>query len=92
MAEIVQPTPRFVLQRALPYLHAYLAFGSSICTVPISERVSAYGKLGLAHSKREWKNNIGYSAAENDNDVYAGGRVVGRVEGRLLIARQEKPR
>ena len=50
----------------------YGAYVAAKYTVPISERFSAYGKLGLAHSQRKWQNDIGYSSTENDNDVYAG--------------------
>lgn len=50
----------------------YGAYVAAKYTVPISERFSAYGKLGLAHSQRKWKNNIGYSSTDTDNDVYAG--------------------
>lgn len=50
----------------------YGAYVAAKYTVPITDRFSAYGKLGLAHSQRKWSNNIGYSAADNDNDVYAG--------------------
>lgn len=50
----------------------YGAYVAAKYTVPITDRFSAYGKLGLAHSQRKWHNDIGYSATENDNDVYAG--------------------
>jgi opacity protein-like surface antigen len=50
----------------------YGAYVAAKYTVPISERFSAYGKLGLAHSQRKWNNDIGYSSTSNDNDVYAG--------------------
>jgi opacity protein-like surface antigen len=50
----------------------YGAYVAAKYTVPISERFSAYGKLGLAHSQRKWKNDIGYASTESDNDVYAG--------------------
>jgi len=50
----------------------YGAYVAAKYTVPITERFSAYGKLGLAHSQREWSNNVGYSSSDNDNDVYAG--------------------
>ena len=50
----------------------YGAYVAAKYTVPITDRFSAYGKLGLAHSQRKWNNDIGYSATDNDNDVYAG--------------------
>lgn len=50
----------------------YGAYVAAKYTVPITERFSAYGKLGLAHSQRKWHNDIGYSATDSDNDVYAG--------------------
>ena len=46
----------------------YGAYVAGKYTVPINERFSAYGKLGLAHSQRKWNND--YNAS--DNDVYAG--------------------
>ena len=50
----------------------YGAYVAAKYTVPISERFSAYGKLGLAHSQRKWKSDIGYASTDNDNGVYAG--------------------
>ena len=50
----------------------YGAYVAAKYTVPINERFSAYGKLGLAHSQRKWKSDIGYSSTDNDNGVYAG--------------------
>jgi opacity protein-like surface antigen len=49
----------------------YGAYVAAKYTVPINERFSAYGKLGLAHSQRKWSNDIGYSSTDNDNGVYA---------------------
>jgi opacity protein-like surface antigen len=50
----------------------YGAYVAAKYTVPITDRFSAYGKLGLAHSQRKWSNSLGYSSTDNDNDVYAG--------------------
>lgn len=50
----------------------YGAYVAAKYTVPISERFSAYGKLGLAHSQRKWKNDVGYASTDSDNGVYAG--------------------
>lgn len=41
-------------------------------TVPVSERVSAYGKLGLSHSKREYSNNLGMNFSDSDTGAYGG--------------------
>jgi opacity protein-like surface antigen len=46
----------------------YGAYVAAKYTVPINERFSAYGKLGVARSKRTWANAYNVS----DNDVYAG--------------------
>jgi opacity protein-like surface antigen len=50
----------------------YGAYVAAKYTVPINERFSAYGKLGLAHSQRKWGSDFGPAATYNDNDVYAG--------------------
>jgi opacity protein-like surface antigen len=50
----------------------YSAYVAAKYTVPINERFSAYGKLGLAHSQRKWGSDFGPASTYNDNDVYAG--------------------
>ncbi|WP_198119978.1 porin family protein [Massilia rhizosphaerae] len=40
-------------------------------TVPINDRFSAYGKLGVSHNERQYKSNVG-SNTDIDNGVYAG--------------------
>ena len=40
-------------------------------TVPVSDRFSAYGKLGVSHNVRKYSSNVGYDE-DIDNGVYAG--------------------
>jgi OOP family OmpA-OmpF porin len=40
-------------------------------TVPLNERVAAFGKLGVSYSERSYKGNFG-ALGEHDTGVYAG--------------------
>lgn len=41
-------------------------------TIPINERFSAYGKLGLAYTERKYSDNAGLRYNDNDTGVYGG--------------------
>ena len=41
-------------------------------TMPLSDRFSAFGKLGVAYNERKYNDNTGLHYKENDTGVYAG--------------------
>jgi opacity protein-like surface antigen len=48
----------------------YGAYLAAKYTVPINDRFSAYGKLGVSHNERKYTSNVG-SNTDIDNGVYA---------------------
>lgn len=50
----------------------YGAYVAAKNMVPLDERIQGYGKVGLAHSQREWGIDSAYRSKYIDNDVYAG--------------------
>ncbi|WP_322403633.1 porin family protein [Massilia luteola] len=49
----------------------YGAYVAAKYTVPINDRFSAYGKLGVSHNERKYTSNVGFDE-DIDNGVYAG--------------------
>lgn len=52
-------------------VEGYGAYVAAKYTMPVNEQVSAYGKLGIAHSMRELNTNVG-NFKQSDNGGYAG--------------------
>jgi opacity protein-like surface antigen len=50
----------------------YSAYVAAKYTVPINERFSAYGKLGLAHNQRKLSGSLSLSDTDTNDNVYAG--------------------
>lgn len=52
-------------------VEGYGTYVAAKYTMPVNEQVSAYGKLGVSHSMREMKTNVG-NFKQSDNSGYAG--------------------
>jgi OOP family OmpA-OmpF porin len=52
--------------------NGYGAYVAGKYTFPVNEQFSAYGKLGVAYSKRKLNANDGLHIDENDTGAYAG--------------------
>jgi opacity protein-like surface antigen len=50
----------------------YGVYVAGKATAPINDQLSAYGKLGVAYSKRKLSSNTGMNMENNDTGVYAG--------------------
>lgn len=50
----------------------YGAYIAGKYSVPLSEQLSAYGKLGLSHSERKYSNSWGMNYNDRDTGAYAG--------------------
>jgi len=60
-------------------------------TIPISEQFSAYGKLGISHSKREYNNHAGMNFKDRDTGAYGGLGVQYNVDQNVsLVAEYER--
>jgi OOP family OmpA-OmpF porin len=53
-------------------------------TMPLNERVAAYGKLGVAYSERSYVSNFG-AQGEHDTGIYAGAGLQYKLTGNLAL-------
>lgn len=53
-------------------------------TMPLNERVAAYGKLGVAYSERSYVSNFG-AQGEHDSGIYAGAGLQYKLTGNLAL-------
>jgi OOP family OmpA-OmpF porin len=49
----------------------YGVYVAGKASVPVNDQLSAYGKLGVAYSKRKMSSNLGLNAEQNDTGAYA---------------------
>ncbi|KQV50105.1 porin family protein [Massilia sp. Root335] len=63
----------------------YSAYIAAKYTVPINDRFSAYGKLGVAHNQRKLSGSFGLSDTDTNDNVYAGLGVQYKLNERMSV-------
>jgi opacity protein-like surface antigen len=63
----------------------YSAYIAAKYTVPINDRFSAYGKLGVAHNERKLSGSFGLSDTDTNDNLYAGLGVQYKLNERISI-------